>query len=256
MNKIYIKKRILKQIKKDEDLGTTSWPTLNKNESLTEIKRKRKMQRRLVHDDEDDQYCVNINNALSACSVSHFINNNTLAPSVSQEIPSVKSDPLPISSSDKISREEKKLQYYLDMIKRQEREENRQKSKQEEKFKKPIKQDSKISKKIFKNNNKPKAIEEIKINIVNGPDIELDALAQCISSNECSTLNNISQHASITWPDISIQMKENKDDLSWGQSDNQNESTFDRLRTPVQLLMKSPSHNGLGEDINYYFYHN
>lgn len=133
MNKIYIKKRILKQIKKNDDIDIAGWHSTKHIDSMNDLKRKRKMQKRLVHDEEEDQYCVNINNALSACSVTHLINNNTLESSVSQEITDTKPDPVLISSSDKVSREEKKLQYYLDMIKRQEREEKKQKSKQEAK---------------------------------------------------------------------------------------------------------------------------
>ena len=131
MNKIYIKKRNLKQLKKNEDQDEVSSAKTKRLECLADIKRKRKMHKKLVRDEDADQYCVNINNAISTCSTSHNFNNNTLQSSFSQEINSKKIDPASCNNSEKISREEKKLQYYLDMIQRQEDEENKQKIKQE-----------------------------------------------------------------------------------------------------------------------------
>lgn len=78
----------------------------------------------------------------------------------------------------------------------------------------------------------------------------MDALAKYITLSECIPSGNFTQWAPIFEHDIYIQMKDNKDDGSWGLSDIHNESTVDRLRTPVQQLIKSPSLDVLGEDIN------
>lgn len=115
---------------------------------------------------------------------------------------------------------------------------------------KPLKQDSKFPKKAFENNTNSRPAKEFKIDIVEGPDVELDALAEFISLSEYTSSGNFTHWAPIFNSDIYIQMKEHKDDASWGLSDNHNESTVDRLKTPLQQFGKSPVHDGLGDDTN------
>lgn len=240
MNKIYIKKRILKQQNKDEEEKLTGWTNPPSFGSHMKRKKKRKVQRTSDDDDEFDPYWTNINK--SSLSISNYDNHG-------QQIEFSQLDTSATWRSNKVSREEKKLQYYLDMIQRQERAENKKRARKTNKAHKSTKEDLKNSKFLSENFWEPELVLATKFNVVQGSDPELDILAKYLNNNVVNNREKFSID-SLVGGEINASTKYNKDDIiSWSQSEDQNESTFDRLRTPTQNICRNPSLGRIHEEI-------
>lgn len=241
MNKIYIKKRLLKEANKDEEEKFLNSGVIVKPTSLPRRKRKRRTHRVCDDDEELDPYWANMTK--SNLSISNN-NNNSLPNDVGA------SENLSAPKGDILSREEKKLQYYLDMIQRQEKAEIKKQARKHNKTHKVNHDDFKNSKKDFELNSASRSEVPLKISIVTGTDPELDILARSLRRSVCAHVEEYSKWT-LDESDISLVMKCNKDELiSWSQSEDQNESTFDRLRTPTQINFRGSSVNGLHEELN------
>lgn len=203
-------------------------------------KKKRKVQRTLDDDDEFDPYWTNINK--SSLSISNYENDG-------QPIEFSQLDSSANWQTNKVSREEKKLQYYLDMIQRQERAENKKRARKSNKAHKSSKEDLKNSKVASENFWEPELDIPTKFSVVQGSDPELDILAKYLNN---TVVNNRGEFSidSLVGGEIHASTKYNKDDIiSWSQSEDQNESTFDKLRTPTQNIWGTTSHGGIHEEI-------
>lgn len=241
MNKIYIKKRLLKEASKDEEEKFLSWGAIVKPSSLPRRKRKRRTHRVCDDDEELDPYWLNMTKSNLSISSN---NNNSLPNDVG--VP----ETLPAPKWDKVSREEKKLQYYLDMIQRQERAEVKKQARKHNKTHKENNDDFKNPKKDFELTTASRFQVPLKISVVTGTDPELDILARSLRRSVGDHVEEYSKWT-LDESDISIAMKCNKDELiSWSQSEDQNESTIDRLRTPTQINYRGSSIGGLHVEIN------
>lgn len=224
MNKIYIKKRIIKEKEKkcDEEFGR--WANNTTADSHTKRRRKRRSHRRSEDEDDYEPYSANVYN-------SNFSISNANANDEFNEYSKPRN--FGVSWGDKVSREEKKLQYYLDMIRRQEVAEKKKEARKQNKENKTA---------IDESNNFPEPNSQVpvKITLVRESDPELERLA-----------NNI--RSTMLWQEEyckHINTKHFKDDLiSWSQSDDFNESTLDRLRTPTQTNGRFSSIMSIGDDV-------
>ena len=148
-----------KKIYFERESDTNISRTIKKN-------RKRPAEDCVDDDDDSDSYCNNMN--MSSQTMSDF-DYNTYANGGQRAEVSLG------AMRGKISREEKRLQYYLGMIQRQEKAEFKRQQRKERK-------EHPTTKKVLKNNKNSEIIEmtqlneEVKLNIVNGPDHELDHL--------------------------------------------------------------------------------
>lgn len=214
----------------------------NEGNTTRDMKKKRKRRTEdCVDDDEDsDSYWNNMN--MSLLSMSDF-DYNTYANGGQRAEGSL------TAQKAKISREDKRLQYYLGMIQRQERAEIKRKQRKE-------RREHPSTKKVHKNTknartvSKPQFNEIVKLDIVRGPDKELDNLEKILKQSiwresQLYSVGIINNEG--LW-----EAKNNyKDDInSWNQSEDLNESTFDRLRTPTQKPYTIASIMGLGDDSN------
>lgn len=231
--------RILKEQEKDEEdfLGSNSTP---KSSSHIKRHKKRRAHKRSDDDEEFDPYWAHINQ--TNLSMSIFNNDG-------QQIIIKQSEPFSGSADFKVSRDDKKLQYYLDMIARQERAESRKRARKQNKSEKSTKGELKNSK------NKKSEITDkepevpIKFSLVEGTDPEMDILAKFFQENMWKS-NDEYNIVGLTPSDLHESDKYNKDDnISWSQSEDQNESTFDKLRTPTQNISKTSLTRGLHDDI-------
>jgi hypothetical protein len=155
----------------------------------------------------------------------------------------------------KISREEKRLQYYLGMIQRQEKAEFKRQQRKERKEHPTTKKVS-LHLIVHKNNKNSENIEktqlneEVKLNIVNGPDHELDDL-EIILKQSILRERQLYSIGIINNEGLCEAKNNYKDDLnSWNLSEDPNESTFDRLRTPTPKPYNIASIIGLGDELS------
>lgn len=223
MNKIYIKKRINKETKKADDNIICTVGNKSKQSAQSIKKRRRRQGGRVTNDIEWEEYRPAKNN----------FNTNTSweeewATSFDEE-----AGYNTLRSAPGESREDKKLHYYLEMIRRQESAEQRKIEKKQAKCKNQSKDDNKI----WKFKDELEHDEPIQIDLVNGFDFELDTLAQNI--HKALQLSIIEKGKGKPCSDI--RQAYEGDNMSWHQSDNNSESTLDRLRTPPQTQSKSSS---------------
>lgn len=217
------------------------WTNAARPQSNLKKKRNKKAQRRLEEDYDFDPYCVNVNNS----------NNSYLYFAHDDQYNEVMADvPMMNRWRDKVSREEKKLQYYLDMIERQERAETRRKSRKQNKETKSPKNISKPTKAEEESSLMPEPDLPLKISIAKGSDPELEFLAKSLRKS-AKGWGYDSVPYELEASDIHHIMKLNKDELySWSQSEDQNESTLDRLRTPTQNICRTSSICPTQEEFN------
>ena len=247
MNKIYIKKRILKGNKKDEDLIENNIHASYSTGLQTDRKRKRKMHKKVKVDNDEARF--NQIESENSSNSNRCLSNDCFKNSKQQKLENSF-----ILNTEKISREERKLQYYLERIQRQEDAEKQSKSKQEiKRFKTIPRQDSNNWIKTSKHNCDLKNKEGIKICIIVGPDNELDELAKSLINSRSSSQNALVDNPVIS-QNNSEHAKDLKDDISITQSENQNESTFDKIKTPIQSLLKSPSLYPNWDDISSFIF--
>jgi hypothetical protein len=110
--------------------------------------------------------------------------------------------------------------------------------------------------KVLKNNKNSEIIEvtqlneEVKLKIVNGPDHELDHL-EIILKQSILRERQLYFIGIINNEGLSLAKNNYKDDLnSWNLSEDPNESTFDRLRTPTPKPYNIASNIGLGDELS------
>jgi len=241
MNKIYIKKRLNKETKKAAENDLSSWAFKSYESFPTKNKRKRRHHRTLANEQDADEYTAHINKC--NLDLANF-NNNT---SIDYDWTSGYVDEVgykPLRAAEGVSREDKKLHYYLDMIRRQESAEKRKNLRKEAK----LKNQDKAEKKILNLENVSEPNEPLQINLVTDFDPELDILAEqmkawlWLSSNEGWAPFHCAS-------DFHQAYKDDKEDTeSWLHSDNHSDSTLDRLRTPVQTHKNPNSFTMLGYD--------
>lgn len=243
MNKIYIRKRKLKDAKKAEEELISNSASEFKPAASIKRTRKRKLQRRLVEDIERDNYSPVANK--SNATIANF-NNNATANVENHDKSPKKSRTSSRSNADELSREDKKLQYYLQMIQRQENAEKKKQSRKEAKKNKiqtkkvePIQISQKPDVENF----------EVSITLVKGSDPELDILESCFKQPK-----SLANSDFFPWressSDLHYFMKECKFEVnSCAQSEDHNESTVDRLRSPSQTLSKPNSSESPTEDL-------
>lgn len=154
------------------------------------------------------------------------------------------------STRGKVSREEKKLQYYLGMIQRQEKAEIKKKARKERKEKKPTNNVPKNSKKKPIMAPEPEFKEPLKLSLVSGYDKELDEMAKFMQQSIVAGNEefSIGVHDKFGHSDLCNSYKD--DFLSCCQSEDPNESTLDRLRTPTQKPYNTSSIIAISGEVN------
>mmetsp|Transcript_39063 Transcript_39063/g.44687 ORF Transcript_39063/g.44687 Transcript_39063/m.44687 type:complete len:115 (+) Transcript_39063:229-573(+) len=114
--------------------------------------------------------------------MAHIFNNNTSVENEFQDFQLTKEEALMCQSGEKISREEKKLQYYLEMIQRQEQSEKVEKSQlKKEKIQAKPRPKSKNPICDFVHQEIIEPLEPVNITIVREADVDLDSLARAFT---------------------------------------------------------------------------
>lgn len=218
MNKIYINKRINKEIKKAADDELVSTTANAKPLAPPKKKRKRRAHRSSALDDDLDYYNLQADNTIiedEDAWVSNYVDELGYQP---------------LKAAKGTSREDKKLHYYLEMIKRQEESEKQKTQKKEAKLK--VKNNP--EKKIWKIENDPEPDEPINFTLIEDFDWDLNDLA--LHMHECLILQSKSSCKGKKMSDIQNSDKDDTESLH--HSENISESTLDRLRTPPQATEK------------------
>lgn len=241
MNKIYIKKRIIKQNQKEEEQNLDGWMTQVKANCLTKRRKKRKTERSSEDDDDYEPYSSNIYK--TNFSISNFSNNSDNNDYWDTRVTSN-------SWNFRVSRDDKKLQYYLDMIKRQEMAENKKKARKYNKEFKNTQSSSNPSKK-FETPTQENFQGPISICMAKDSDSEIELLAKALRmSNWLQETRASSCSANYTDHPAS---KCYKDELiSCSQSEDPNDSTIDRLRTPTQNSTRYSSIMSIPDEVTYF----
>ena len=182
MNKIYIKKRINKETKKAADEEISNNTIRPRQPTPPKRKRKRKQQRTSTQECDTDEYTITMSKTNLTCS---NFNNNTSADD--EFVNDIGDDTgyRPIRSNPGISREDKKLYYYLEMIRRQESAEQRKIQKEAKR-----KNGNKAEKKILKIEQEPESEGPIQMSLIQDYDVDLEVLARYMHDSLQLSKNN------------------------------------------------------------------
>ena len=230
MNKNYIKKRINKETNKaaDENPAGVAAPPAKKG--ATKGKRRRRAGRRTTIDADTGDYGVHTSKPRSG---SLKVNNNTFEDDECsdsfEETPGITT----MRSAPGTSREDKKLNYYLEMIQRQVTAEQKKTKKKEAKDKNQNRSEAKV----WMKNAIPQITDSVEITLVHDFDLDLDILAQDLHADTCGASSKGDKGKTST--DIYLWCE--GDNVSWQNSENNSVSTLDRLRTPPQTHLKTGS---------------